>query len=80
ADAAALDVADLDSPLAHAAEATAPSDALTGRVLVVDDNADLRDYMRRLLAAAGHDVSVAADGRAGLDAAFALHPDVIVSD
>ncbi|MDR5856483.1 response regulator [Caballeronia sp. LZ050] len=80
ADAAALNAADLESPLAEAAEASASADALTGRVLVVDDNADLREYMRRLLAAAGHDVSVAADGQAGLDAAFAVQPDVIVSD
>ncbi|GGD81088.1 response regulator [Caballeronia grimmiae] len=68
-----------DAPLAPADAATA-SPAATGRVLVVDDNADLRDYMRRMLAAAGHDVAVAADGAAALDAARALRPDVIVSD
>ncbi|MFP3624562.1 hypothetical protein, partial [Burkholderia sp. SIMBA_051] len=27
----------------------------TGKLLVVDDNADLRDYMRRILSAAGHE-------------------------
>jgi PAS domain S-box-containing protein len=51
-----------------------------GRVLVVDDNADLRDYMRRMLAAAGHEVSVAVDGQDALDMARATHPEVIVSD
>ncbi|RFU47666.1 response regulator [Paraburkholderia sp. DHOC27] len=53
---------------------------VTGRVLVVDDNADLRDYMRRILRQAGHEVSVAIDGQAALDAARAAPPDLIVSD
>jgi len=70
----------LAAPPADAPAHATPSDALAGRVLLVDDNADLRDYMRRLLVAAGHDVSVAADGEAGLEAARALHPEVIVSD
>jgi PAS domain S-box-containing protein len=53
---------------------------VTGRVLVVDDNADLRDYMRRILRQAGHEVSVAVDGQAALDAAREAPPDLIVSD
>ncbi|SAK44040.1 sensor kinase/response regulator fusion protein [Caballeronia hypogeia] len=57
-----------------------PAHALPGRVLVVDDNADLRDYMRRMLAAAGHEVSIAADGDAALAMARASRPEVIVSD
>ncbi|KIG10678.1 response regulator [Caballeronia concitans] len=69
-------ISDINAPLAHA-EGDA---ALTGRVLVVDDNTDLRDYMRRMLASAGHDVIVAADGAAALEAARALRPEVIVSD
>ncbi|WP_460905856.1 response regulator [Paraburkholderia jirisanensis] len=51
-----------------------------GRVLVVDDNADLRDYMRRILSAAGHDVRVADDGVAALEAARLSAPDLVVSD
>jgi PAS domain S-box-containing protein len=57
-----------------------PAAASAGRVLVVDDNADLRDYMRRMLSAAGHEVSVAADGQAALEMARTLAPEVIVSD
>ncbi|WP_244817622.1 response regulator [Caballeronia sp. Lep1P3] len=70
----------LDVPSLRPVEPATASDATTGRVLVVEDNADLREYMRRLLAAAGHDVRVAADGRAALEAARAAHPEVIVSD
>ncbi|WP_109480778.1 response regulator [Paraburkholderia sp. C35] len=51
-----------------------------GKLLVVDDNADLRDYMRRILSAAGHEVHVAADGEAALAAAREVQPDLIVSD
>ncbi|MFM0322696.1 response regulator [Caballeronia glebae] len=69
-----------DAPLGATVDEPTPADALPGRVLVVDDNADLRDYMRRMLIAAGHDVSVAADGEAALATAREVHPEVIVSD
>jgi signal transduction histidine kinase len=49
------------------------------RVLVADDNPDLREYARRLLAEY-YDVETASDGRAALEAARALRPDLIVSD
>ena len=48
-------------------------------VLVVDDHADLRVYVRRILAPTYHVVE-AADGRAGLEAARRHLPDVIVAD
>ncbi|QYD68873.1 response regulator [Paraburkholderia edwinii] len=60
--------------------ATAPADGRAARVLIVDDNADLRDYMRRILSAAGHDVRVADDGISALDAIRAAPPDLVVSD
>ncbi|GAA0461625.1 histidine kinase [Paractinoplanes deccanensis] len=50
------------------------------RLLVADDNADMRDYLTRLLRAAGHAVRTVADGQAALEAARAHHPDLIVSD
>ncbi len=53
-----------------------PSDA---RVLVVDDNADMRDYLRRVLGKRWH-VDAAPDGRAALLAVEAHLPDVIVTD
>ncbi|WP_432261592.1 response regulator [Cupriavidus sp. TMH.W2] len=64
-----------------AEDTAAPAEAPSGAtVLVVDDNDDLRDYMRRLLSAAGHRVEVAADGEAALALARAQPPALIVSD
>ncbi len=50
------------------------------RVLVADDNADMRDYLARLLRSAGYDVDVVADGRQALDGIRAILPDLVVSD
>ncbi len=50
------------------------------RILVADDNADLRDYMRRLLTADGYGVEVVPDGEAALEAARRQPPDLILSD
>ncbi|SAK50436.1 sensor kinase/response regulator fusion protein [Caballeronia fortuita] len=70
-----------DAPLGvRAADEPPPAGAMPGRVLIVDDNADLRDYMRRMLIAAGHDVRVAADGEDALAIAREVRPEVIVSD
>ncbi|MGD9987535.1 GAF domain-containing protein [Pseudonocardia sp.] len=49
------------------------------RVLVADDNADMRDYLRRLLSGT-HVVDVVPDGRAALTSALADPPDLLVSD
>jgi PAS domain S-box-containing protein len=49
------------------------------RVLLADDNADLREYARRLLAE-HYEVHVVADGQAALEAAHELRPQLIVSD
>jgi len=51
-----------------------------GRVLVADDNVDLRDYVRRLLGDAGYAVDVAADGAAALEAARHQRPDLLLTD
>ncbi|GAB3320778.1 hypothetical protein GCM10027451_41700 [Geodermatophilus aquaeductus] len=50
-----------------------------GRVLVADDNGDMRDYVVRLLAPV-HEVRAVADGQAALEAALADPPDLVVSD
>ncbi|NIE68989.1 ATP-binding protein [Burkholderia sp. Ax-1719] len=49
------------------------------RVLLVDDNADMRAYVGTLLASA-YQVELAADGVQALDAARRNRPDLIVSD
>ena len=51
-----------------------------GRVLVADDNADMREYLARLLRAAGYQVDAVTDGQAALEAVRADRPDLVVSD
>ncbi|WP_147263034.1 chemotaxis protein CheB [Geodermatophilus sp. TF02-6] len=53
--------------------------ALGARVLVVDDNADARDYLRRLLEPHWR-VATARDGVEALEAARALRPDLVLAD
>jgi DNA-binding response OmpR family regulator len=50
------------------------------RVLVIDDEAPIRLLCRVNLEAEGMEVYEAADGRAGLEQATALRPDVILLD
>jgi DNA-binding response OmpR family regulator len=54
--------------------------SLQGRVLVVEDDADVREVMADALAADGHDVIVAADGRAALDELAGRRFDLILLD
>ena len=50
------------------------------RVLLADDNADLRDYISRLLTDHGYAVETVADGEAALAALRVRRPDILVSD
>lgn len=50
------------------------------RILVVEDSPDIRVLVRMLLEAAGHQVSTAPDGRAGVDAVRAERPDLVLMD
>src|SRR5690606_35749309 len=49
------------------------------RILVADDNADMREYLRRLLAPR-YPVEVVADGEAALARARAAPPDLVLTD
>ena len=54
---------------------------MTGsRILVVDDEDDIRGLVRALLERAGHEVSEARDGRAGLRELYTSSPDLVVLD
>jgi PAS domain S-box-containing protein len=55
-------------------------DAPKSYVLVADDNADMRDYLTRMLRSAGYRAEAVADGRSALEAARAGNPELIVSD
>jgi len=50
------------------------------RILVVDDEEDIRELLREMLGRAGFEVSEAADGRAGLRAFHASPPDLVILD
>jgi signal transduction histidine kinase/CheY-like chemotaxis protein len=67
------------APAAGRGASPAPAAALDARVLVADDNADMRDYVSRILSPRFH-VQAVSDGDAALDAARRERPDVIVSD
>jgi len=55
------------------------SNVKVGRILWADDNADMREYVSRLLS--NHfDVQAVADGQAALEAARANPPDLVLSD
>jgi DNA-binding response OmpR family regulator len=50
------------------------------RVLIVEDNDDVREMLSILLAQDGHEVHVAHDGPSGLRAALTFRPDVGLLD
>jgi DNA-binding response OmpR family regulator len=52
----------------------------TARVLVVDDDSDIRMPVRELLERSGHFVAEARDGREGLRALHSWRPDLVVLD
>lgn len=49
-------------------------------VLVVEDDVDVAALLEAVLSRVGHEVDVAHDGGAGLSAAQARHPDVVILD
>jgi len=52
----------------------------TRDILIIEDNADARETLRKLLELAGHRVRTASDGAAGLEAALAALPEVALVD
>jgi two-component system response regulator MprA len=52
----------------------------TGRVLVVEDDEEIADVLRRTLRQEGHDVRTAGDGEEALIAASEFMPDLVVLD
>jgi CheY-like chemotaxis protein len=72
-------------PAAHApslsrVRAGAKAAAVARDVLVVEDNDDARETLRRLLELEGHRVRVAADGLSGLEAVRAAAPEIALID
>lgn len=50
------------------------------KVLIVDDNVDVAEMVKALLAIEGHDVRVAESGEEGIEAAKEYQPDVCLCD
>ncbi|WP_433405081.1 SpoIIE family protein phosphatase [Streptomyces sp. CA-146814] len=63
-----------------AGEAPVPRLSAQARVLIADDNADMREYLTRLLRDAGYQVDAVVDGQQALEAVRADAPDLVVSD
>jgi signal transduction histidine kinase len=73
-------------PLVRGAAPSTPAKAPASRaikklrVVVIEDNDDIRDSMRTLLTLWGHEVRTAADGKRGMDLVRAAPPDVALVD
>jgi DNA-binding response OmpR family regulator len=59
---------------------TPATEAATGRVLVVEDDAEIADVLRRSLRQEGYEVRTSADGIDALDVATGFVPDLVVLD
>ena len=73
------DLLETSSVLSSLGIDAAMGDQVRRRVLLADDNADMRDYVVRLLRP-GYDVEAVWDGREALRSARARPPDLILSD
>ena len=75
-----LDTDDTSAPALAVEVVAAPAEQTSRRVVVIDDNEDLRDLVAELLTSVGHQVTTAADGESGLALVRAQHPDVAFID
>jgi len=55
-------------------------DQIGGRVLIVEDDVDIADVLRRSLRNEGYEVRTSADGVEALDVAAGFFPDLVVLD
>lgn len=65
---------------AMTAEIPIPPVGAAAKILVVDDEAPIRDMLREVLTAVGYTVITAADGREALPLTLSDRPDLILSD
>jgi signal transduction histidine kinase/CheY-like chemotaxis protein len=67
------------APSFSSARVAPEPDATTERILLADDNADMRDYVQRLLQGS-YDVVAVGDGQTALERAQRWHPDLVLAD
>jgi signal transduction histidine kinase/ActR/RegA family two-component response regulator len=63
-----------------AAQHSATGPTVSRRIALVEDNADVRSSLRRLLEREGHGVSEAEDGEAGIEVICRERPDIAIVD
>jgi len=61
-------------------ETSGPVPARSARILIVDDDADVRLVIRRMLEQDGYDIVEAGDGREALALAGQKHCDMLITD
>jgi PAS domain S-box-containing protein len=67
-------------PTGNRSEPTTAGQAVSRRVLVVDDNVDIADSFKMLIECSGHDVRMVTDGDSALREALAFRPEVMFLD
>ncbi|HEX5281173.1 MAG TPA: ATP-binding protein [Micropepsaceae bacterium] len=68
------------SRLEFPADAAEASVAQGRKILLADDNRDMRNYVARLLSTHGYAVETVGDGESAVASAFSRRPDLIISD
>ena len=68
------------APKADAERSADAGPTRSRRVLIVEDNVDTRETLRRVLELDGHEVQEAADGAQGVEIALASRPEVVIVD
>jgi len=66
--------------IAEADRASTQRQSTPARVVIADDNADMREYLTRLVTGAGYVVEAVADGDEAIGAVRAEPPDLVISD
>ncbi|MEM9836045.1 MAG: response regulator [Bacteroidota bacterium] len=52
----------------------------TRKILIIEDNLEVRENLEEILTLSGYDISVAENGLAGVQKALDIHPDLILCD
>ncbi len=73
-------VSGMTAPVLSPRPAQAGGSGGQARVLIADDNVDMREYLAHLLGASGYQVSGVSDGQQALEAICAQLPDLVISD
>ena len=68
------------APAVELREAETPATPTPRRIIVIEDNTDIRDLLRIKLRQLGHDVEAAEDGTKGLETILTAQPEVALID